>query len=254
MHLGVAALLGLATFAAVGVCLAYLDEGDRAVGFWLGNGIALAVLLRTPRHQWPLFVLCAFLGNMAAGMIFRENGLLYNAIACFSNVVQYCLIAFILRARFGSYFDLLQAREVGWLCALSLPATALKGVVQSVGALLTGHHGLIPDYPVTWFFSCLLGLFVLSLPLLALSSAPPRQKPRFDALGFALVGLLLVLVFLLFGPLALPGLYLIMPPLMLMAWRYGLFGAGWGPCWSMSSARCWPSRPQGSPSGSWTQA
>ncbi|MBW8755366.1 MAG: PAS domain S-box protein [Sphingomonadales bacterium] len=226
--MGWAVLLGLAMFVAVSVCLAYLGTSDRAVGFWLANGIALAVLLRTPRHRWPLLIVFAFLGNLAAALLLRRSGLLYDAISCASNVVQFALIAYVLRARFGAYFDLLQAREVGWLCALSVPATALKGLVQWFGAAVTGGPGVVVNYAASWFLSCLLGLFVLSLPLLAISSARSERQVRFDALGFALIGILTVLAVAIYGPMAFDGIYMIMPPLMLLAWRYGLVGAGIG--------------------------
>ncbi len=227
LRIALALLLGLATFLAVSVCLAYLPN-DRSIGFWLANGVALAVLVRTPQRRWPFLILCACLGNFAAGMMFRSSGPLIDAIYCLSNVAQYVAVAYVLRLRFGAYFDLLQARQVGWLCALSVPATVFKGLIEWLGAAIVGGPDLLPDAVLPWFVSCLLGLFVLSLPLLAISSERAGRNIRWDALGFVLLAVLAGLGAAIYGPPAFEGIYMVMPPLMLLAWRYGLFGAGIG--------------------------
>jgi len=219
--------LGLTMYFAVNICLAYLRI-DRSIGFWLANGIVLAVLLRTPRNHWPLLIFCAFLGNLAATMVFRPGHLVVNVIFSVSNVAQYLFLAGVLRARFGPYFDLLQGRQLGWLCALSLPATALKCMVLWLGSILGAGPDLLPDSMSVWFVSCTLGLFVLSLPLLAITSTRAEAPVRFDALGFGLLGIVAALGVAIYGPLAFDIIYLVMPPLMMLAWRYGLFGAGIG--------------------------
>ena len=144
--------LGLAMFVAVNICLAYLRI-DRSIGFWLANGIVLAVLLRMPRDRWPLLLLCAFLGNLAATILFRPGNLSINLIFCLSNTAQYLFLAGVLRARFGPYFDLLQGRQLGWLCALSLPATALKCMVLWLGAILGAGPEVLPESMLSWFLS-----------------------------------------------------------------------------------------------------
>jgi len=227
LRIALAVLLGLATFLAVSACLAYLPN-DRSIGFWLANGVALAVLVRTPQSRWPLLILCAYLGNFAAEMTFRGSRPLIDAIYCLSNVAQYVSVAYVLRRRFGAYFDLLQARQVGWLCALSVPATVFKGVIQWLGAAIAGGPNPVANGLLAWFVSCLLGLFVLSLPLLAISSERQGRKVGWDTLGFVLLAVLAGLGVAIYGPPAFGGIYMVMPPLMLLAWRYGLFGAGIG--------------------------
>ena len=227
-RIGFALLIGFATFLTVAACLAFLGASGHAVGFWMANGIPLVALLRTDKDRWPLLVASAFTGNIVAGLVVRPDSLAFAAISSAGNVVQYLFVAWALRRRFGRLFDLLQSRQVVWLCALSVPATLLKGAVQWIGASASGHIAVMPTYPVAWFLSCVLGLFVLSLPLLALSAPPHGREARFDALGFALIGMLTVLIVLVYGPFAFDGMYVVMPPLMLLAWRYGLFGAGLG--------------------------
>jgi PAS domain S-box-containing protein len=223
-----ALLLGFATFVVATACLANLTESRHVVGFWVANGIPLAVLLRTAKTRWPLLIASAFLGNFAASTVFRPDDLLFNAIACIGNVLQFTFVAAVLRARFGTYFNLLRMRQVLWFCGLSVPATMLKAGVQWTASLLIDHVALVPADPLPWFLSCMLGLLVLSLPLLALSTQSPERRIRFDALGYALIGVLVLLVIAVYGAIAFTGMFVIIPPLMLLAWRYGLFGAGWG--------------------------
>ncbi|MEJ5975965.1 ATP-binding protein [Novosphingobium sp. PS1R-30] len=223
-----ALLLGLATFAAVTASIANIGSHSFPVGFWVANGIPLAVLLRTARARWPLLIAAAVAGDFLAGLLFRPHGLGLNLFSCISNVGQYLLIAAVLRARFGSYFDLLHARQVRWLLILSIPATVVKGAIQVLGGVLIARPSAVLEIPVVWFLSCMLGLFVLSLPLLAIASAPATRQARFDVLGVIVLVGVVGLGFAIYGPPAFPALYLLMPPLMLLAWRYGLLGAGIG--------------------------
>ncbi|MCW1428462.1 ATP-binding protein [Novosphingobium sp. JCM 18896] len=227
-QIAAALLLGLATFAAVTATIANIGPHSFPVGFWVANGIPLAVLLRTSRKRWPLLIAGAVVGDFVAGLLFRQPGFVLNMAACISNVAQYGFIALVLRARFGAYFNLLHARQVRWLLMLSVPATLLKGLIQTIAAAASGHRAATLEIPLIWFLSCLLGLFVLSLPLLAIASPQQQQRMRFDTLGAAIVGFIVVLGFIIYGPPAFTALYLIMPPLMLLAWRYGLFAAGLG--------------------------
>lgn len=227
-HLGLALLLGAAMFAAAGLSLAYVDQQGRTASFWLANGIALAALLRTPRPAWPLLILCAFTGNLAAGLTFRSSPLLPQLIVAASNLAQYGLVALVLRARVGAFFDLLDRTHVAWLCILSIPGTLLKGLILWSIPEITNYPVMLPSQVITWFASSTLSLFVLSLPLLALTCPPDQSRLRFDSLAYGLIALLIVLTYLIFGPPQLPMLFIIMPPLMLLAWRYGPLGAGVG--------------------------
>jgi PAS domain S-box-containing protein len=226
-RIALALVLGLAVFAVLAACLANLNDNGRVVGFWIANGIPLAALLRTAKPRWPLLIAAAFFGNLVAASLFNDDPL-FNTISCVSNVAQYTFVAAVLRARFGTYFDLLRFRQVAWFCALCLPATVLKGAIQAISSLLSDHVALAPSYPFAWILSCALGLLVLSLPLLALSAHSPYRPARFDTLGYALIGILVLLVVAVYGPIAFTGMFVIIPPLMLLAWRYGLYGAGWG--------------------------
>ncbi|WP_264447209.1 ATP-binding protein [Novosphingobium sp. JCM 18896] len=65
-------------------------------------------------------------------------------------------------------------------------------------------------------------------PLLAITAQQDAQRFKFDWPGYPILIALAVASYFFFGPPAFFAAYLIMLPLMWLAWRYGLQGAGWG--------------------------
>lgn len=221
-------LLALATYAAAAYCLSFPNEGRATPGIWLVNGIALAALLRTSRRRWPSIIGAAFLGNLAADVQFQDKALLLHALSAATNAVQFIMCAAIVRSRVGRYFDLTDIRHLLWLAGMGAATTVIKvGVAMGLNVGL-GIADVYNRFMLDWSLIVFLGLFVLALPLLALSAPRDRLSKPVDGVGITLVVLQLLILFLVFGPLSYPGVYLAVPVLMLLAWRHGLFGAGLG--------------------------
>ncbi|RYD86274.1 MAG: hypothetical protein EOP61_37945, partial [Sphingomonadales bacterium] len=101
--------LGVAMYVTARYSMSYIQP---VAGFWLANGLALAVLLRTPQRSWPLLVLGALAGTTAAGIAIEADPLPTIIGRSLIGAAQYGLCAWLLRRQFGDYFDLLVPRHL----------------------------------------------------------------------------------------------------------------------------------------------
>jgi PAS domain S-box-containing protein len=224
--IGLPIALCAAVFLAAIYSLSFPPVAPSISSFWLPNGLALAALLRTPQLQWPALIAAAILGNVAAGYYDGHDALLVTARSLVS-ALQYGACAWVLRRRFGGYFNVLEPMQLAWLGAVGMITTILK-IMLLVGLSDFFHSAVVLDRAVVaaWVLTNFLGLFVLALPVLAISSRSAIHVARIDWSGIGLLVLLFASLVVIFGPPAFPGLYMVMPLLMLIAWRHGLLGAG----------------------------
>ncbi|RYH04695.1 MAG: hypothetical protein EON57_09225, partial [Alphaproteobacteria bacterium] len=221
--------LCVAVFIVASYSMSLPRSSEGISSIWLTNGLPLAALLRSPRRQWPWLVAAAMIGNAAALLYRLDTGALLTAYRATGNAVQYTLCAYILRRRFGGHIDITQPTELIWIGLVGMLTTGIKlawiiagyGVIEPAMVFLSAN--ILP-----WLFSNSLGLFVLLFPILAVTAPREGATDRIDALGALFLAILGGALFLVFGPPNFPAFFLILPPLMLLAWRHGLRGAGIG--------------------------
>ncbi len=189
----------------------------------------MAALLRRPGREWPVLVIASMVGNIAASLYSMNETLPLAMSRAGTNAFEYCASAWVVRRRCGPYFDLTDPRHLAWLAGAASVASLLKVVINfTLIHSLRFQTVLGPAEIITWAPTAISGLFVLSLPLLALTSRSAVPEARVD---LGLLILLLVLageVALIFGPIAFPAVYIVMPVMMMLGWRHGLLGAGLG--------------------------
>jgi PAS domain S-box-containing protein len=227
--------LGVAMFGAVALCLGMILGGDGAAIFWFANGLPLAVLLRTRVRHWSLFVIVAMAGDVAAQLWVLEVPIAWAIFVSSTNALQYGGIALVLQRRFGAGFDLLDVRQLVWLGLLAAATTLIKVALIATPHLIAGYPAnyrvmveVISAQRLGWILCLFLGNFALALPLLAITDSRRTDRFKLDWWAAVIAALLICLVVLIYGPTAFIGVYLILPPLMLLGWRYGLVGAGLG--------------------------
>lgn len=210
-------------------CLQFPQSAQGISSFWFANGLSLAALLRTSMRRWPILMAAAFIGNAAAHIASGQISLAIAGVRSLADLLQYAPCAFILRRRFGGYFDVADTKQVIWLCVTAAFTTCLKIAGLMVGSAIARSGIIFPlKDELLWVASNFLGMFVLLFPLLAITAPRPVYAKRFDSLTLVLLAALTFLQYVVFGMLAIPASYLVIPILMLLAWRHGLFGAGVG--------------------------
>lgn len=231
----VAVALGFAMFAAMAVESRFTAVPTSHAIFWFANGVPLAVLLRTRAQAWPLAILCTVLGDLSARRWIAGMPLDWAAFQSVTSTLQYAGSAFVLRRFCGRDFDLLNISHLTAFAAMAcLTGLAKIAVVESGITALGRPQALIATgrefsaQPLIWIACVALSTFALGWPLLAITAQQDAQRFKFDWHGYPILIALAVASYVFFGPPAFFAAYLIMLPLMWLAWRYGLQGAGWG--------------------------
>lgn len=229
-RIGLPLALFVSVLAVASYCLISFSSSPKGIStFWLTNGLPLAALLRAPGRRWPALIAAALCGNIGA-LIYAQNIDASLAVArSVSNVLQYAPCAYVFRKWCGEYFDIYNTKHVTRLAMLGIIATCMK-----IFAIIIFYVFLRPEIffsindLIYWIPNNFLGMFVLFFPLIAISSRSISRERRIDQTGWLIFILLAIASVVVFGGAALPAVYIIIPFLMLLAWRHGVFGAGIG--------------------------
>jgi PAS domain S-box-containing protein len=222
-------LLGLAVFAVASFSMRFPHWTDQTSSLWLATGVSLAALLRTSRREWPLLVAVSVLGTMAASFYAMDEPWFVGVSRAANNALEYCLCAWAVRRPCGSYFDLTEPRHLAWLAGASTVSSLLKLVgTFTITHVLRTNTLLSATEVLSWAPTAIFGVFVLALPLLAMTSRDAVRSARLDWGALILLAVLAVALVLIFGPTAYPVTFALMPVMMLLGWRHGLLGAGLG--------------------------
>ncbi len=221
-----AAAVGLAVYLVAQYCLNFPNDDGPIPGLWLANGVTLAALLRLPESRWPPVIIASLVASMVAGL--STDHLFVTAILAGSNVLQSWLCAFVVRRRFGSYFDITDLRPMVWLAVAGVATSVLKVAIALLLSLTVPAPVGLWDYVASWVLILFMGLIALALPILAITARTTPEQQPYDLTAAALTVLLAIVTAIVFGPFHAPGVFITIPALMLLAWRNGLFGAGVG--------------------------
>ena len=222
-------LLGLAVFIVASFSMRFPHWTDQTSSLWLATGVSLAALLRTHRSEWPALIAASMLGTVAASLYAMNEPWSVGLSRSANNAVEYCLCAWIVRQQCGSYFDLTEPRHLAWLAASSTAASLIKlfGTFTITHTIRTNVLLSLPEV-MSWAPPAIFGVFVLALPILAITSRNAIQTAKLDFGTLILFALLAGELVLVFGPSAYPVMFTVMPVMMVLGWRHGLLGAGVG--------------------------
>jgi signal transduction histidine kinase len=194
--------------------------------FWPAAGVVLGALLITPRTRWPAIVFAVFLAEMTSNIIFQAN-LMAMLGWSLANVLNPLIAATLIR-RAHPRFDLGSPAQLAAFVAFA-------GVL---GPLVSGLVGTATS--VTWWgseWSTLGGWWVgdalggvVIAPLFVAFRAPRLRRSMTEVVVSG--GLLVAAVVAVFqnwdSGIDIALTYLVLPPLVWTALRFGLRGAAIG--------------------------
>ena len=190
----------------------------------MSNGVVLACLLRSRGARWPLMILAAMIGNLAANLVNTDPWPVSIGLTM-ANAAEYVLSAWLLRRMAGRNIDLSTPRHLavfGVICGLVAP---LASAVIGAGVVgLLGSDDFLRSLAV-WAIADALGLLTVAPCLLVLLQSPVRRLGRE---GLLLMALLAGVSTVVFGQSHYPLLFLIPPVLLLIAFRLEATGAAIG--------------------------
>lgn len=213
----------VALFAAC-MAVGYWSAANyQAVVAWPANGVMLAALLQLRRRE-AILVLAACVAINLGGNIVRGDSQPFVWVNVLSNLIQVLVAGGLARRFCGAALDMRRPRRLARFVLLAAApavtltatlmvalATALRGYSPSMAAFLWGHL----------FSMELLGLLIVTPSLLLLARAHRfAQVTSVSRTETALLfGLLVGAVVVAFGQSATPTLYLVIPALVLIAFR-----------------------------------
>lgn len=211
--------------AKLGLMVAFVNSSVTTV--WPPSGLALAVLLA---FGWPMLIgvaLGAFLVNLSTGLPF----LIALAIAC-GNTLQAYVGAWLLAQVTDFRRDLSRLRDLVALIVLGAIVSTLVASTIGTLALVQGQQAptaLAGSVWLTWWAGDAMGVIMIAPLVLAWLARPQWDYSRRRGLELGLLFATLVALNLAAfpNPLStlsthLPLAYLLFPPLILIAIRFGL--------------------------------
>ena len=215
--LGIAALY--AATAWLGIALTR-DPGFASI--WLSNGLLAGILLLRSRAEWPWIIGACFLVNVAVNS-FTGSGLASATGFSVANTVEVLIAALALRPSLTGVSSLGEPRVLVRFFLFAVVIAPAVSATLSVILVPGATDGPFVGTLSRWWTSDALGMAV-GLPLvLGLRPAEVRQTLR-DASWSTLAGAFALLIaanLLVFAQSRFPVLFLVMPPMLLIAFRLG---------------------------------
>src|SRR5207253_2062901 len=223
LQLAVVALAdGLAAMVSLRLALVH----GQVTPIWPPPGIALVAILVFGRRVWPSI----FLGALAVNLPIGTSPLVAAVIAAGNTLAPLTAAALLKRTGFRIELDRLRDAAaiivLGALVAMTISATVGTSVLALSGTVPTGSF--LPTWAVWWTGDAMGVLLVAPLLLSLLVRVPALRSPREGKYqGLELVGLLAatgIVTYIVFqNRLGLE--YLVLPIIMVTAWRFRLRGA-----------------------------
>jgi len=222
--------VALAYVAASRLGLALDAVGGFAALVWPGSGIALAALLIGGYRLWPAITIGAFITNIAAGAPI----LVALAIAG-GNTAEAVLGVYLLRKVPGFNASLTRVRDMVALIILSAGLSTTVSATIGVTSLATA--GIVPTslFGYTWrawWLGDAIGILLVGTLILGWSAWTPRRPRALRAAESIALGVTVVAAALIVfgidepaGGITRGREYMLFPPLIWAALRFGLRGA-----------------------------
>ncbi|MEO6103181.1 MAG: diguanylate cyclase [Pseudoxanthomonas sp.] len=218
-------------FALVSAIVAYGSfhltrfSGDVAA-LWIANGMLVGALLLLSKAQWPAWMLAAFLGQLAARIAVGDA--MPEALGLgLANLLECWMVAGWVRRRVD---DLRDANSLGEVARDGVVAALLACAVSASLAIAVKSLMTTAGTPaltwILWFMAHLLGMVIVGTLIASIGQRGVRRSlRRGQRLDFlACVAPMLAVTAATFLQARYPLLFLPFLPLVLLAYRHGLFG------------------------------
>ena len=144
-----------------------LSETHGIASIWLPDAVVLAILMRSPRRQWPMFLGLAFLSYFLGNQVQRTD-LIVSFVLPLCNLGSLTVTALLLSRLWNDNPQLSQRRTLIQFCLIGGAAAPTISATFAT-AFLWHRFGIEPTALWrTWFLACALGTLTLGPLLLSL--------------------------------------------------------------------------------------
>ena len=225
----------IAFFVAVGSGLAAWSGIELAGGIghlgsiWIANAVLVFALLSSARSQWRVLIGATLATHVAVNLVVGGSLVVSIGLAI-ANVTEATLAALLLHDRLRSAADLIEQKtQLRFFAFVVVLAPAVSALIGALTLHLV-QGASFPEAVLRWWAAAALGM-ALIVPLLLASrpaalGASLRSRLVSDWIGS--FGVLLIVAIFVFNQASYPILFLLLPPVLLIAFRIGVVGTAIG--------------------------
>jgi PAS domain S-box-containing protein len=202
--------------------LALTRELGRVAPIWLSNALLLSALLLSTRDRWPWLIGATFIVNVAMNHSIGDSMAASLGLAI-ANTSETLIAALLLHRPLRGSPDIVDPQVLLRFFAIAVTlAPAVSGAIAATILLLTVDFPFF-DSLFRWWAADALGMAIVVPLALAIRPSELLESMRTqNALQtFGPFALLLLVSILVFGQDEYPILFLLFPPLLLVAFRMG---------------------------------
>ena len=197
---GLAIAVGIAYFLAARLSLFLLTKPDGVAVFWPAAGVSSGVLIALgPRALLP--VVAGTMAAIVAANLLGDRNIWSTIFFALSNALEAGLVAALIERYFGQSFSLDRLRNVIGLLAAAIVATAISGIVGTLGFRL--FHSSPASFLTIWhhwFLSDAIGIVTVAPLLIGLGVAVRDPPPHTEVSEGAAVLVMLIIASGTIGP------------------------------------------------------
>jgi len=222
---GIVVLVTVCFTAAAWAGLVLTQELGRVAAIWFSNAILVSALLLSPRARWPWLCGATLLANITVNRLIGDSVPISIGLS-FANAIESLITASILHAYLRSSVDLTDRRVLLRFFAYGVALAPAIGAAAGATVLAIARDVPFIDVMVRWWAADALGMAIVVPLVLAIQPSELLETIRTQSAleTFGPYALLLLVAILVFGQNNFPILFLLFPPMLLIAFRAGLTG------------------------------
>ena len=202
-------------------------HSQRVAAIWIPNAVVLSVLLRQPQSRWPVIVIAAWFGNLAANLVAGDRLLVSALFSICNGLETLCSIGLL------SLLGVPQKRSLSrwsglwrFLIVCGVVSPALSALLAA--SLLTPvFHSSFLSLMLNWYAADALGLLTLVPLLSTLTTGDLRSLLGLRRLleSIAILAVVALAAAVAFSYTEYKLVWLLFPAVLLATFRLGLAGA-----------------------------
>lgn len=210
-------------------CLKITGDKDLVATVWPTNAILLAILLTNANNRWALLLMVGLAANITANLL-SDIDLMQAIILSMINSLEIGLAAILLRRPGDDTPDLTKLTDLSRFVALAMGVAPLVSATLSSLALNMISGADFLNVFVTWYMANALGMAIIVPLWLGFDQTESHIIWNRKSLGdaFLTLGLLSLTTIFVFSQHSYSFLFMVFPPLMLVAFRLGFLGSAVG--------------------------
>lgn len=230
----IAALLAIATGTLAWAVQYYFAKAGPLATVWLSNGVAVALLLRTPRAQWPALLVAVLIGTGSANSL---SGTPIGAAFALgiANMVECGVVALLARPAIGRFDSFDEPKIIIRFFLAAVAGTLVASLLAASFLVAMMDRPFLPS-ALDWWIPDILGMMTIAPFLLSFGHWQRKgEEPRRRLIArhandllfhyVAPVLLFLLATALVFSSSALTLLFALGPLLLIIAMQMPLSGA-----------------------------